>query len=74
MSVVFSVRIPKELKEKMEKMNVNWAEEVRRFLEQRVKEEEEKKVMEELKAFRSSLQGRKIVPSEALIREVRDSR
>ncbi|MCX8205055.1 MAG: CopG family transcriptional regulator [Candidatus Nezhaarchaeota archaeon] len=39
MSSVFSVKIGKEIKEKMEKYKgrVNWAEEVRRFLEETVR-------------------------------------
>uniref|UniRef100_A0A7J3Z7W0 CopG family transcriptional regulator n=1 Tax=Ignisphaera aggregans TaxID=334771 RepID=A0A7J3Z7W0_9CREN len=37
---VFSVKISKDLKEKMNKFKnrVNWAEEVRRFIEERVRE------------------------------------
>ena len=37
---VFSVKIKRELKEKMEKYRdrVNWAEEVRRFIEWRIRE------------------------------------
>ena len=36
---VFSVKISRELKEKMERCRdrVNWAEEVRRFIEEKVK-------------------------------------
>lgn len=40
MSVVFSVKIRRELREEMEKYwkIVNWAEEVRKFLEKKVRE------------------------------------
>ena len=39
MSAVFSVKIKKELKEKMDKYKdrVNWAEEVRRFIEEKLR-------------------------------------
>ncbi len=74
MSAVFSVRIPKELKERMERLNVNWAEEVRRFLEKRVEEEERRELLEEIRSFRESLKGRRFTPPEELVREARDSR
>ena len=37
MSSTFTVRIPRELKEKMKKLPVEWSEEVRRFIEEKVK-------------------------------------
>lgn len=36
MSVVISIRVPKKLKEKMNKFkDVNWSEEIRKFIEER---------------------------------------
>lgn len=56
MSVVISVRVKKEVKEELEKMGVNIAEEIRNFLEEmawrmRVKKEVEKinKLLEKVK-------------------------
>lgn len=50
MSVVISVRIPKELKEKLDSLRdiVNWSEEIRNFLERRVREYYKKRVIEEV--------------------------
>ena len=38
MSTTFTIRIPRELKEKMEKNPEEWSQEIRVFLEQRVKQ------------------------------------
>jgi predicted DNA-binding protein len=38
MSETFSIRIPKELKEKIEKNPADWSQEVREFLAERVKQ------------------------------------
>ncbi len=48
MSETFSVRIPKELKEKIEQNPADWSQEVRNFLAERVKQMELLKVLEEL--------------------------
>ncbi len=51
MSVVISVRVPRELKEKMELLrnSINWSEEIRRFLEARVEELYRVKVLKEVR-------------------------
>jgi len=54
MSAVISVRVPRELKERMQKLkNVNWSEIIRRFIEDVVSryeaEEALKKIEEDLK-------------------------
>ena len=49
MSTTFTIRISKELKEKMKKLNAEWSEEVRRFIEQRVKHLELIETIEEIK-------------------------
>ena len=48
MSVVISVRIPRDLKEKMDMLRgeVNWSEEIRRFLQARVEELYRRKILE----------------------------
>jgi len=45
-----SFRVPRELKEKMVSLRkyINWSEELRRFVENRIKEFERERVIEEL--------------------------
>jgi metal-responsive CopG/Arc/MetJ family transcriptional regulator len=44
MSVVISVRIPRELKEKMDKLkHINWSEEIRRAIQEIIMREEAKR-------------------------------
>jgi predicted DNA-binding protein len=47
---VVSVRVPKELKERMDAFRgvINWSEEIRAFIERRVAELEQEKAIEEL--------------------------
>jgi len=70
----FTVRIPRELKERMDRFShVNWSDVVRRALEERVCEEEEIKwalgAMDEV-----SRKARPGKPLAEVIREFRDSR
>ena len=44
---VITVRIPRELKEAMEKLDVNWSEEIRRFIARRVDEELRRRKLED---------------------------
>jgi len=44
---VITIRIPRELKEAMEKLDINWSEEIRRFIARRVDEELRKRKLEE---------------------------
>ena len=49
MSVVVSFRIPEELKRRMSRLkHVNWSEEVRRFLEEKVRGYEAKIILDEV--------------------------
>lgn len=70
MSETFSVRIPKELKEKIEKNPADWSQEVREFLAQRVKQLELIKTLEEIET-RTEKRKTKI-DSTTLIREDRE--
>jgi len=75
MSVVISVRIPRELKEKMNSLRdvVNWSEEIRRFLEKRVKELYREEVLREVRRVIEMLPE---VPKDTVtgyVREDRDS-
>ena len=57
-SVVISVRIPRELKEKLEELDVNVSEIVREFLKEYVNEIEVKELKEKLKKLRLRLSGK----------------
>jgi len=48
MSVTFTVRIPRKLKKNMEKYPADWDQEVRNFLEERVKQIEIAKALKEI--------------------------
>lgn len=68
-SSTFTIRIPKELKEKMEKYPVKWSEEVRRFIEARIKQLE---LAETIRSVEKRAGGRKVtMDSTELIREDR---
>ncbi|MEM1717849.1 MAG: antitoxin [Thermosphaera sp.] len=67
-SETFSVRIPKKLKEDMKKLPVNWQEEVRSFIECRVRAEKARLLVEGVKPLRDRT---KRVGSAELIREDR---
>ena len=70
MSSTFTIRIPQELKEKMKKLNAEWSEEVRSFIEERVKRLELIKAIEEIE---SRAEKRRVkVDSTILIREDRE--
>ena len=70
MSSTFTVRIPRELKEKMKKLPVEWSEEVRRFIEEKVKRLELIGAIEEIEL---RVKKRRLkVNSAKLIREDRE--
>jgi len=71
-SVVITIRIPKELREKMKKVNINWSEEIRRFIEERIKRYELLEAFEEIRA--RARKRRVKVDSSLLIREDRERR
>ena len=70
MSATFTIRIPAELKKKMEKNPAEWSQEIRDFLEERVKRMELLKTLEEIE-LRSEKRKTKI-DSVSLIREDRE--
>lgn len=74
MSDVIAIRVPKKLKDELQELNVNYAEDVREYLERRVKAEKLKQVIKETELFRNKL-GKKtgITKSSAdITREDRD--
>jgi len=72
MSSVVTVRVPKELKEKMKRLKVNWSEEIRKYLEERVKDYE---LLEIIDNVRKEARKRRVkTDSTRLIREDREGR
>lgn len=70
MSTTYTIRIPRKLKEKMDENPIEWSQEVRGFLEQRVKQVELIKTLREVEA---RAKKRKVKgDSTILIREDRD--
>lgn len=56
-SSTFTIRIPKEFKEKMQKYPVKWNEEVRRFIETRIRQLE---LAETIRSVEKRTSGRKV--------------
>lgn len=75
-SEVFSVKIPKSVKEKMEMFKdvIDWNEEVRRFLESRVDELYKNKIIEEVRKVIEKLPEMPRGSVTRYVREDRDSR
>ncbi len=75
MSVVISVRVPRRLKEEMDRLSsyVNWSEEIRRFLEERVRELRRKHVLEEARRVIERLPEAPRGTATGYVREDRDS-
>jgi hypothetical protein len=70
MSTTFTLRIPRELKEKMEENPEEWSQEIRVFLEERVKQIELVKTIQDIE---SRAEKRKTnTDSTILIREDRE--
>jgi hypothetical protein len=70
MSETFSVRIPRELKEKIEANPADWSQEVRNFLTERVKQLELLKILQELDSQPNTRKTK--TDSTRLIREDRE--
>jgi len=70
MSEVYSIRIPRKLRETLNQLReVDWQEEIRRFLSGRAREEHLRRLLKEAKEHRSKM-GREISAAQ-LIREDR---
>ena len=52
MSVVIGVRVPKWLKDELERLRINYAKEIREYLEKRVREEKLKRILGEIAEIR----------------------
>ena len=75
MSVVISVRIPRRLKEEMDRLggNINWSEEIRRFLEERVRQLQRQRVLEEARRVIEKIPEAPAGTAARHVREDRDS-
>jgi len=74
MSDVISVRVPKKLKDELQELKMDYADEVRECLERKVKAEKLKKMLKETDAFRAELARKTGLTksSSDIIREDRD--
>jgi hypothetical protein len=70
---VVSVRIPKELKEEMTKLDLDWAGYLRGVIEEKVKTERMRRASMVMDELREKTKGVKF-DSAKMIREARDSR
>ncbi len=66
------IRIPREVKERMKSFNVNWSEEIRKFILERIRSLELLQALDRIE--RSAKKRRTRVDSAMLIREDRDRR
>ncbi|MHA1325165.1 MAG: type II toxin-antitoxin system VapB family antitoxin [Candidatus Helarchaeota archaeon] len=72
MQSVISIRIPKELRERMKRFDVNWKEILIKAIEEKIKEIEAQRILAEIEKINKDLEVSKI-PSWKIIREDRDA-
>lgn len=70
---VFSIRVPKELKEKMRRLDLDWSQYLRDVIKKRIKQEKIKQACQEMDELRKKTAGAKFDSVKA-IREARESR
>ncbi len=70
---VISVRVPKELKRMMKEVDINWSEEIRKFIEKRVREYKRLKALEEIDSLLSNIPKADVGTARTLVRDIRDS-
>ena len=71
-SVVIGVRIPKWVKEELEKLDINYAKEIREFLLNRIREEKMKRLAVRMDEIRRRAKSVEDNLSAKVIRESRD--
>ena len=73
MSSVLSIRIPRKLKEEMDKLKgvVDWKKEITQFIEQRIKYYKKRLVLEEIER---ELEKHPVLPRGSGVRSVREDR
>jgi hypothetical protein len=70
---VISFRIPKELKKRLKEVDLNWSEEVRKFIEERVREYKREKALKEIDNLLKDLPSPERGTASRYVREDRDS-
>ncbi|ABN70651.1 transcriptional regulator, CopG family [Staphylothermus marinus F1] len=75
MSVVVSIRVPRKLKKLMDEFRdeINWSEEIRRFIEMRIKELRRRRVLREVRRIIEQLPETPVGVADKYVREDRDS-
>ncbi len=73
MSEVLSIRISKELREAMKKIDIDWRREIESFIKRRLRHYFKEKYLRDARLLRSNIHKAKISSAE-LIREDRDER
>ena len=73
LSIVIGVRIPRKLKEELEELGVDYTKEIKEYLMRRVREERAKRLVKEVKEFKSRLKPIRGNLSAEFIREDRDA-
>ncbi len=74
MSAVIGVRVPKKLKEELEKLEINYSEEIRKFLEDLVRRKRAERIMRRLRELERSVGRVEGNLSVELVREDREDR
>lgn len=74
MTAVVGVRVPDELKRQLEELKIDYSEDVRRLLEEKVRRKKAEEAIERLKRFRATLPKLEGDHATIIIREARDSR
>ena len=72
MSAIISVRIPKKMKEDLERLEINVAEFVKEALEKKIKEEKVKRVLKQVKKIQDNSKEIDEDLATQLVREERD--
>lgn len=71
---VVSLRVPRELKKRMKSIDINWSEEIREFIEARVREHKKKKAIEGIDEMLKNIKKVEMGTAAKYVREDRDSR
>jgi hypothetical protein len=70
---VISFRIPEELKQRLKEVDLNWSEEVRQFIEARVREYKREKALKEIDALLKDMPRLESGTASRYVREDRES-
>lgn len=72
MSVVIGVRVPKEVKEELDRLGLDYTAEARKLFEEMVRRKKAEETLKALQDFRSSIPEVKEDLAAAVVREVRE--